>query len=116
MLTFSCVAANHMGLIDAIERVIRHQIPIANCPKCFTFWSVLFTTSFSGWNMIEALAISFLFAYTASWLELGMGFIDSLFNRLYEKIYSASDTGDTAATDADIEHPESPLSDLPKNN
>ena len=100
MLTFACVAANHLELISAIEGVIRHRIPIVNCPKCFTFWSVLLTTSFTGWNMVSALAISFLCAYMATWIELGMGFIDTIYNKLYDKIYSTEDSSNT-----DEEHP-----------
>ena len=115
MLTFSCVAANHLGLIEAMEKVIRHSIPIANCPKCLTFWMVLFTTFFSGYDMVAALAISFLCSYSAIWLELGMGFIDFLFNKVYEKIYSSTDTSDTFAADADNEHSDSTVSDLSEN-
>lgn len=91
MLTFSCVAANHLGLVAAIERVLKRSIPIVNCPKCFTFWAVLFTTCFSGWNMVSALATSFLCAYLSLWLNLLFAFIDKQFNLLYDKIYSATD-------------------------
>jgi hypothetical protein len=100
MLTFACVSANHLGLIAAMERVLNKQLPILNCPKCLTFWCVLFTTFFSGWNMVAALAISFLCAYAVIWIELGMGFVDSLYDKLYEKIYSTTSSGDPSSTDA----------------
>ena len=87
MLTFSCVAANHLGLVAAIERVLKRSIPIVNCPKCFTFWAILFTTCLSGWNMMEALAVSFLSAYASLWLQLIFTFIDKIFNKLYDKIH-----------------------------
>lgn len=107
MLTFACVTANHLGLIAAMERVIRHPIPIVNCPKCFTFWMVLLTTYLSGWQMIPALAMSFLCAYIAIWLELIEGFIDIQYNKIYAALYpttdnklspSTTDTGDTDGT------------------
>jgi len=87
MLTFSCVAANHLGLVGAIEEVLKRNIPIVNCPKCFTFWVILFTTCFSGWNMVAALAVSFLSAYASLWLQLIFTFIDKLFDKLYDKIH-----------------------------
>ena len=40
-VTLAAVLANHMGLIEAIERVVRHKLPIINCSRCLTFWSVL---------------------------------------------------------------------------
>lgn len=101
MMTFSCVAANHLGLVAAMEGVLKRKIPIVNCPKCFTFWGVLVTAYVSGWNMVEALAVAFFSAYVALWLELGMGFIDLLFGRLYGQIYSTTDNGDNETECAD---------------
>ena len=98
LLVFSCVAANHLGLIAAIEEVLGRKLPIMNCVKCLSYWCVFFGTFFSGWRIVEALAISFLSAYVAIWLELGMGFIDVQFGRLYENIYSS--TGNDSAADA----------------
>ncbi len=114
MLVFACVSANHLGLIEAMERAIRHRIPIANCPKCFTFWSVLFTTYLTGWNMIAALAISFLCAYLAIWLELLMAFIDLIFQKLYETIYPNTGTDETA-TDSNNDFPDRTMPNMPKN-
>lgn len=110
MLTFSCVAANHLGLISAMEKVIRHSIPIANCPRCLTFWMVLATTFLSGWNMIASLAISFLCSYIAIWLELLMGFIDLLFNKIYATLYPTANDTDPATT---ADHPSDTPSTLP---
>lgn len=111
MLMFACVAANHLGLVDAMEKVLGRKIPIVNCCKCFTFWTVLFTSFLSGWNMVEALAVSFLFAWLALWVELGMGFIDTLYLKLYEKV-TAAGNDDTVATDANNDDSESAVSEL----
>ena len=112
LLTFSCVAANHLGLITAAENVLKRNLPIVNCPKCFTFWCVLFTTVLSGWNMIGALAVSFFFAYLAIWLELLMGFFAVLYDKYYEKIYTKTASGHTIATDADKDYADGDVSDL----
>ena len=90
-IVFACVTANHLGLVKAIEETFDRELPIVNCVKCFSYWSVLFYTLFVTRNAITSLAISFLAGYAAIWLELFEGMIDKLYNMLYEKIYSTSD-------------------------
>lgn len=105
-IVFVCTSANHLGLVEAVEQVIGRTIPVVNCCKCFTFWSVLAYCSV-GCNSFAALlhgipwmlATSFLCAYLAVWLELAMGFIDRLYNCAYDKIYSpAADEPATSDT------------------
>ena len=89
-IVFVCTAVNHLGLIAAIECIINHSLPVLNCPKCLTFWSVLvygiaeanspFSTLHSS---LRLLAISFLCSYLALWLNLLMYAIDTLYNRIY---------------------------------
>jgi len=101
-IVFVCVTANHLGLVKAAEKVVDIEIPIINCPKCFTFWSVLiyevWVVGFSDIPLL--LAISFLCAYLALWLELLEGFVDTLYLWLYEKNYPNTEN-DTPAADAD---------------
>ena len=96
-IAFVCVAANHLGLISAIEKVIGFPLFIVNCPKCCTFWMTLFYLY--GGSFISIVAISFLNAWLATWLELGMGIIDTLYIYVYEKIYRDKDDTDTAGTE-----------------
>ena len=91
-LVFICVTANHLGLVKAIEDTFDRELPIVNCVKCSTFWFVLFYTMFATRDAIASLAISFLAGYSAIWLELFEGFIDTLFLKLYEKIGDNADT------------------------
>lgn len=97
MIVFSATCANHMGLVEAVEGVIKHKIPIVNCSRCLTFWSTLAYTLLSGWSVIPSVAVSFAAAYVAMWLELGLGLIDILYNKTYESAYTAkaADTEDT---------------------
>ena len=106
-IVFVCVTANHLGLIKAIESVTECELPIVNCVKCFTFWSVLTYSTFTLHDVVAVLAVSFFASYTAIWLELLEGFIDTLYMKLYEKIYSdpAHDTLAAADFDADSECP-----------
>lgn len=97
LLVFSCVAVNHLGLIAAAEERLHRRLPVLNCSKCLSFWTVLSTTVISGWHMPEAMAISFACAYIAMWIELAMGFVDLMYYSAYEKIYTAADTTDETA-------------------
>ena len=96
-IVFVCVTANHLGLVKAIEAVVKMEVYIINCPKCFTFWSVLAYSVYCGLPVIEMLAISFLCSYLAIWLELLEGFIDILYLRIYDKIYDTKTDTLTAA-------------------
>ena len=99
-IVFVCVTANHLGLIKAIEEYLDRDFLIISCPKCFSFWSVLtYEVWYAGFSDIPTmLAISFLCAYLAIWLELLEGYIDTLYTKCYEKIYNT--TADTPAADA----------------
>lgn len=107
MIVFSATAANHLGLVAAAESVIRHRLPILNCPKCAAFWLVLiYGCSVCCDNIAalppvipEILAAAFLSAWSAIWLDLFMGIIDQLYTKLYGTIYPATDTTDTDALD-----------------
>lgn len=110
MIVFSATAANHLGLVAAAESIVRHRLPVLNCPKCAAFWSVivygiaeanssLFTFHFS----LTVLAVAFLSAWSAVWLDLFMGIIDQLYIKLYDTFYPTADTAyadtlDTADT------------------
>ena len=97
-IVFVCTAVNHLGLIATIERIIKHSLPVINCPKCLTFWSILAygivcccTTATPTITLAaRLLAISLLCSYLAIWLELLMYAIDTLYNRIYVKIENIS--------------------------
>ena len=91
-LTFAAVCANHLGLIKAIEGVIKHRLPIVSCDKCLTFWLVLVFCICGGCEAVRSVSVSFLSAYVATWLRLLMAFIDKLYNSIYDKIYPTTDT------------------------
>ena len=107
-IVFACTAANHLGLIAAIERIIKRRLPVVNCPKCLTFWSAMaygiVTLSCSSLQDIFAAiprlcATSLLSSYLAIWLELLMYLIDTFYNMIYgtvEKI--AEESGDEDAS------------------
>jgi len=102
-IVFVCTTANHMGLIGTAIRMVfrkRKALPVISCPRCLTFWCVLayglsgdgFAANPSG--LARLLAISFLSAYAAIWLEMTEGLVDRLYDYIYGKIFSAADTAD----------------------
>ena len=100
-IVFACVTANHLGLIGEIERITGKRLIVLNCPKCASFWLSLTyglwgIDSFYG-EFPKVLAISFLCSYLAIWLELLEGYIDTLYLKLYEKIYQSTADHKTAA-------------------
>ena len=113
-IVFVCVTMNHLGLIAKVEEIAASYgelrgvtgklFLVLNCPKCCTMWCVLayglWSVGFS--DMPSVLAVSFLASYVAIWLELLEGFIDTLYMKLYGKIYETSD--DTPAADSNGSH------------
>lgn len=99
-IVFSCTAANHLGLIQAVASVIRRPLPIVSCVKCFSFWAVLIYCLVGGLSVTTSLAISFLCAWASIWLDLFMGIIDHLYLKVYEQIYPTTNPADADALSA----------------
>ena len=100
-IVFVCVTMNHLGLIKAIEEKADCELHVLNCPKCSTMWCTLVYTEwvFGISDIPLMLAISFLASYSALWLELLEGYIDTLYLKLYDKIYNTST--DSVAADSE---------------
>ena len=115
-VTVAAVLVNHMGLIEAIEGVIRHNLPIINCPRCLTFWATLAVLIASEWtsairHLPVIVATSFLAAYAAQWLELLFGIIDKQYDKIYQKTYP-EETAEAGSGDTHAENPEERLSEM----
>jgi hypothetical protein len=112
-IVFICTAANHLGLVTAVEKAIKRKLPIINCIRCFSFWCVFWygcdRITTCGTNIFTVLAISFLSAWSAIWLDLLMGIIDHLYIKVYDTLYTTADETDAdalGATDAVPDVPE----------
>ena len=94
-VTVAAVLANHLELIDTMERVVRHKLPVLNCAKCLTFWStlavMLSNVESIGKYLTVIVATSFIAAFAAKWIELLFGYIDTLYDKIYEKIYTQNE-------------------------
>ena len=95
-IVLSCVLANHLGLIEKLEHIMHIKLCVVNCVKCFTFWCVLAYGMFSYCfnNYLLCVAISFLMAYFALWLELFLCLLGKLYTKAYEMVYEQGDSTD----------------------
>lgn len=93
-IIFICTSVNHLGLINKIESIIKRELPIVNCPKCFTCWSVMTYQLVTLCNPLTSFAIALLSSYLALWLNLLMYAIDTLYNRIYGKIEKYAKDGE----------------------
>lgn len=101
LLMLSVTLANHLGLVEAIEGVVRHKIPVLNCSKCASFWVVLCYTLVTGCGPIASVAMSFVCAFLAVWLELLLGGLDVIYEIIYESLYTKK-AGGTDDTETDV--------------
>jgi hypothetical protein len=97
LLMLSATLANHLGLIEAIEHVINKKIPVVNCAKCFTFWSVLVYSLFQRQYPIVSVAMSFLCAYSSVWLEMLLGYVNLLYIRCHESLFTQKTDDETSS-------------------
>lgn len=116
-IIFVCVTMNHLGLVGKAEEMVG-ELPILNCAKCSSFWCCLayglWRADFS--DLPLTLAVSFLASYVAIWVELFEGYIDTLFDRTYEKIYSTTEQNNPSATKDCKADTNGKLSDLRKDD
>ena len=114
LIVFSCVAANHLGLVKAIETVTNCHLLIVNCPRCLSFWCLLVSGMIEGGSATDIIAIAFVGAWLAPWMELAMGYTDTLFDACYDKIYDNKD--DTPAAGDSESDTDRVLSDMRKGD
>ena len=114
-IVFICTASNHIGPIPDIEAFIKRKLPVVGCIKCLTFWSVLVYCLACCDDIADAmeeaprlLAISFLSAWSAIWLDLTMGTIDYLYIKVYDTLYPTADKTDADALGATDTVPDVP--------
>ena len=110
-IMFICTAMNHMGLVDAAEDIVGHEIPVLNCVKCSSFWLTLTYFIFTTRTLLYPIAAAFVLSYLSVWLELLMGFIDSIYMKCYEKIITEG-RYDKAPSDDDEGDTQHALSDM----
>jgi hypothetical protein len=97
MIMASVVLANHMGLVEAAEKVTHYKFRILSCGKCATFWLSLLTMLVEGVPVVMSVAVAFVLAYAALWLELQLAILAKHYETSYDKISEAEADKDEAA-------------------
>ena len=102
MLMVCVVLFNHMGLCDAVEGILHYRFKVLSCVKCGTFWTVLIASLVEGTPIIMSMALSFMTAYAALWLELLLGLLGRAYEDTYDKIQAAETDKDEADTESQV--------------
>ena len=93
LIMVSVVLFIHMGLADAICRVTKVRFWLLQCPKCLTFWcELLYLLIVARMPVLQSIAISFIMAYLALWIELCFGYVSRLYEILSDELYSTNTT------------------------
>ena len=77
------VVAQHLGLSDAVAKVISK---ILKCPRCLSFWTVLFVLVILGCDLFVAIGLSVLMAYLSIWSGLLLMMLNDLYDRLWQRV------------------------------
>ena len=96
MLMVIVVLFNHMGLREAVEKVLGYKFRILSCAKCGTFWLSLMFLVGNGTHLIASIMLSFVMAYIALWFELLLAVMAKCYESTYDKI------SETKADEADV--------------
>lgn len=75
--------SQHLGLAEAIEKVIRK---IASCPMCCSFWSCIIILLVYGCNPVIAVLLSLTAAYLSNWFVLALIVLQQLYDRLWQRL------------------------------
>lgn len=87
LVSFCCIMFIHLGLGDAISKVLRIDFVLFRCVKCLNFWMVLcYTFLFVKLSLIGSLSVAFLTSYIALWIDLLLAKIAKVYDIWYKKI------------------------------
>ena len=81
-----CVLFVHLGLGDAVAKVIRRNLSLFSCVKCFTFWTILAYTLFFEFEPIKCIAVAFVCSYLALWADLVLSKIAVIYETWYKGV------------------------------
>nr|DAG80426.1 MAG TPA: hypothetical protein [Bacteriophage sp.] len=89
IVTVSVVLFVHMGLSEKIQEILHINISLLRCVKCLSFQLSLIVLLCNGYGILSSICCSFIFAYLALWIELLLGYLSTLYDKLYEQIYTS---------------------------
>lgn len=75
--------AHHLGLPEAIARIGQK---VAKCPKCLSFWIVLFVLVRAGCDVVVAIGLSLIVAYLSYWFGLLLLWLNRKYDDLWQRL------------------------------
>lgn len=79
----SCCLFVHLGLGEAIERVLHIRCVLFRCVKCLSFWSVLaYSLLIVQLSTEVSVCVAFACSYASLWAELLLGKIALLYEEI----------------------------------
>ena len=85
-ILISCCLFIHLGLGEAISKIIGYRFVLFHCPKCLAFWLVLGYLLLSNEPIISSIAIAFVCAYLALWIDLLLAIISEYYEETYKGV------------------------------
>ena len=74
--------AQHLGLAEAISRVVDK---VVSCPQCFNFWVTMSALLYLGYDVYTSTLAAIVVAYLSNWFVLLLLILQRKFTTLYEK-------------------------------
>ena len=72
MITVAAVLYLHLGMGETLSKMFHSDLYLFRCCKCVTFQCVLAYLLIVGYDIVVSTTVSFVAAYLALWLDLGL--------------------------------------------
>lgn len=96
-LFISSVLFIHLGMGEAIEKVLRIRFILLRCSKCLTFWTTaVYSLIIVSYPVEVSLCIGFTCAYAALWVDLLLGKIAVAYEKLTQSMDAKEPQGHPA--------------------
>lgn len=84
LITMFCATlAQHLGLGEAVMRV---AIKVSRCPKCLSFWMVLFVLLLHNTKPLIAMGLSLICSYLSNWVGLILMKLAKIYEKIWQKV------------------------------
>lgn len=95
-----CVLFIHMGLGDAVTKVIKRNLSLFGCVKCLTFWTTAaYTFLCLNFPLVKCAAVAFVAAYVALWVDMLFSYLAVWYEKWYKSVASEEGECDAAGRD-----------------
>lgn len=102
LILLCCVLFVHMGMGDAVSKVVRRGLSLFRCVKCTTFWVILaYTVFFTAADPVLCTALAFMCSYIALWIDLAFSKIAVWYEKWYKGVATEEHCNSTGENKTD---------------